>query len=80
MKDRKRLVAVVAVEICEIYILDRITFNRCIRSDEAVLTKIIQLCQQRIKQTKAIEALHKSHCEAEEALNPVASEEQALEK
>lgn len=58
MKDRKRIASVSAVEICELYIMDRNTFNRRLRSNQRVYNTLFALCQQRLKETKAIEALH----------------------
>lgn len=59
MKDRKRIASVSAVEICELYIMDRGTFNRRLRSNEKIYNALVYLCQKRLKETKAIEAIHK---------------------
>lgn len=58
MKDRKRTASVSAVEICELYVMDRNIFNRRLRSNVKIYDNLFKLCQQRLKETKAVEVVH----------------------
>ncbi|XP_017777441.1 PREDICTED: potassium/sodium hyperpolarization-activated cyclic nucleotide-gated channel 1-like [Nicrophorus vespilloides] len=75
-KDQKRVANVVAIEICEIYRLDRRNFRNCFPTNSVFYKKIEQIAQERMEKTVLLEELHKKYVlerttkhKAEEAQN-----------
>lgn len=59
MKDQKRIATVFAIEICEVYKLDRKGFRTCFTHCADIYKTIEQLAEQRLEKTVIIEELHK---------------------
>lgn len=60
-KDQKRTADVVAIEICQVYRLDRKAFITCIASHNEVYERLEYLANVRREQTRLIEELHKKY-------------------
>lgn len=60
-KDQKRTADVLAIEICQIYRLDRKPFLNCIATHDEVYNKLENLADIRKEQTRLIEELHKKY-------------------
>lgn len=58
-KDQKRTADVIAIEICQIYRLDRKAFTSCIATHADVYDRIQNLADIRKEQTKLVEEIHK---------------------
>lgn len=61
IKDQKRIATVVAIEICEVYKLDRRQFKQCFKSCPQVYKKMEELAERRLEITVVLEELYKKY-------------------
>ncbi|KAJ8673833.1 hypothetical protein QAD02_005095 [Eretmocerus hayati] len=59
VQDQRRVASVVAVEVCEVYRLDRKDFRKCIAVHSDLFAKIERLATARMQRTVMIEEQHK---------------------
>lgn len=59
INDEERTADVIAIEICQVYRLNKKTFMSCIASQPEVYKEVEQLAENRKEQTKLIDAIHK---------------------
>lgn len=58
--DQRRITSVIALEVCEVYLLNRKDFHQCIAIHSELLAEIEHIAKKRIEQTIEIEEQHKS--------------------
>lgn len=61
MKDQKRIANVIAIEICEVYRLDRKNFKTCFVNNTELYKKIEKIAHERREKTLILEELHKKY-------------------
>lgn len=61
IKDQKRIATVVAIEICEVYKLDRKKFRQCFKTCPHVYKKMEELAEKRLEITVVLEELYKKY-------------------
>jgi len=59
MADQRRIVSVVAIEVCELYRLDRKDFRHCIDVHSELFAEIERISTERIEKTVRAEEQHK---------------------
>ncbi|KAK1132864.1 hypothetical protein K0M31_014232 [Melipona bicolor] len=59
--DQRRVASVIAIEVCEVYRLDRKDFRKCIAVHTELFAKIEKIASERIERAMAIEEQHKRH-------------------
>ncbi|XP_014217251.1 potassium/sodium hyperpolarization-activated cyclic nucleotide-gated channel 1-like [Copidosoma floridanum] len=59
VQDQRRVASVVAVEVCEVYRLDRKDFRKCIAVHSDLFSKIERIATERMLRTSHIEEQHK---------------------
>ncbi|OXU25307.1 hypothetical protein TSAR_002133 [Trichomalopsis sarcophagae] len=59
VQDQRRVASVVAVEVCEVYRLDRKDFRKCIAVHSDLFAKIERIATERMQRTVLIEEQHK---------------------
>lgn len=69
MKDQKRIANVIAIEICEVYRLDRKNFKTCFVNNVDLFRKVERIAQDRRERTLMLEELHKKYLMAMEMPN-----------
>lgn len=61
MKDQKRIANVLAIEICEVYRLDRKSFKTCFLNNPDLYRNLERVAQDRRERTMILEDLHKKY-------------------
>ena len=59
VQDQRRVASVIAIEVCEVYRLDRRDFRKCIAVHSELFSEIEQIAAERMERTLAIEEQHK---------------------
>ncbi|XP_043582946.1 potassium/sodium hyperpolarization-activated cyclic nucleotide-gated channel 1-like [Bombus pyrosoma] len=59
--EQRRVASVIAIEVCEVYRLDRKDFRKCISVHTELFAKIERLATERIERAMIIEEHHKRH-------------------
>lgn len=57
--DHKIAANLVAIEICNVYIMEHDIFSYFMANEPQVMEKVFDTARKRIKETKAIDALHR---------------------
>lgn len=61
IKDQKRIATVVAIEICEVYKLERRKFKQCFKNCPQVYKKMEEYAEKRLEITVVLEELYKKY-------------------
>ncbi|KAK0077443.1 hypothetical protein PV326_010052 [Microctonus aethiopoides] len=59
VQDHRRVATVVAIEVCEVYRLDRPDFRRCVAVHKDIFSKIERIATKRMEKTILIEEQYK---------------------
>lgn len=59
VQDHRRVATVVAIEVCEVYRLDRPDFRRCVAVHKDIFNKIEHIATKRMEKTILIEEQYK---------------------
>ncbi|XP_043521058.1 potassium/sodium hyperpolarization-activated cyclic nucleotide-gated channel 1-like [Frieseomelitta varia] len=59
--DQRRVASVIAIEVCEVYRLDRKNFRKCIAVHTELFAKIEKIASERIEKAMVVEEQHKRH-------------------
>jgi len=57
--DQRRIASVIAIDICEVYRLDRKDFRRCIDVHSELFAEIERIAAERMERTNKLEERHK---------------------
>lgn len=57
--DQRRVASVIAIEVCEVYRLDRKDFRQCIDVHSELFAEIERIATERVERTVRIEEQHK---------------------
>lgn len=57
--DQRRIASVVAIEVCDVYLLDRKDFRQCIAVHSELFAEIERIAAERIEKTVKAEEQHK---------------------